>query len=106
MLSKYKWTLMFSTFTPSLFVFSAIFAASCCSHHGTYSFAKISFPFGLLGTLYQKEITDFYMILGLLQFTIYGLIIDKSRNQPMAVLMIFILHFILVGVLFLYGKGD
>jgi hypothetical protein len=103
MLSKYKWTLMYSSFTPSLLVFSIFYMGG---GHGTYSFAKISFPFGMLGTLFNKEITDFFMILGLLQFTIYGIIIDKSRNQPISVLMIFILHFILVGVLFLFGNMD
>jgi hypothetical protein len=95
MLNKYKWTLLLTTFTPSLLGTSVFLAGG---GHGTFLFTKLSFPFGMLGTIFQNEITDFFKVVGLLQFTIYGLIIDKSRNEVKAVLIIFLIYLIFVGV--------
>lgn len=76
--------------------------------HGTYVPAIMIFPFGLISfVLFDKLITPF-VILAILQFPIYGLLVDYSISKgkkQIVVSSIFIAHIIVAIVIFIF-KAD
>jgi len=63
--------------------------------HGSYSLAKIAFPYGMLSTLLTDEISAFAITIALVQFPIYGISMGISyhfRRPLKVVLVLVILH--------------
>jgi len=68
--------------------------------HGSYSLAKIAFPYSMLSTLLTDEISTFAIVIALIQFPAYGISwgISYHFRRPLQVLLVLvILHS--VGVL-------
>ncbi len=77
--------------------------------HGSYIIAILLFPFGFIGILYSRWIEVPYIILGLIQYPIYGLLIDSFRYRKgykWILLSIISIHLILaVSILILRGEN-
>ncbi len=68
--------------------------------HGTYKPTIILFPFGMIGTSFQKSITLPFTILGIVQFPIYGYLLDNIK-KTMTKYFITLIHFLLIILVFL-----
>ena len=76
-----------------LFILIAI--ASAGVGHGNYFLAKMLFPYTMLSTIVFDEITAPFLILGIVQFPIYGLILglmNRRRALVPALIGLSILH--------------
>lgn len=99
MASQYKWTVKLILFTP-LLLFVAVLSMG--AGHGTYIPSILLFPFGMLGVLFQDRISLPFIIIGILQFPVYGYIIDKalpSRRLLVILLSVLLAHVALVVML-------
>lgn len=70
--------------------------------HGTYIPSILLFPFGMLGVLLEDRISVPFIIIGILQFPVYGYIIDKalhSRRLLIILLSVLAAHAALVLML-------
>jgi hypothetical protein len=76
--------------------------------HGTYIPAMSLFPFGLFGNVLFDRITTPFVVLGIIQYPVYGFIIDKARqtNNNKVVLPILILVHIILAVLVIKLAGE
>lgn len=77
-MGKFQWTIIFSLFTPLLILLAIFFMGG---GHGTYKPTIILFPFGMIGTSFQQSITLPFTILGIVQFPIYGYLLDNIKKQ-------------------------
>ncbi|MEI7489163.1 MAG: hypothetical protein WCJ72_17485 [Chryseobacterium sp.] len=77
-MKKFQWTIIFSFVTPILLLLVVFMMGG---GHGTYIPTIILFPFGMIGTIFQKSITVPFVVLGLLQFPIYGYFLDILKNS-------------------------
>ena len=67
-----------SLLTPVLLIL-AIFLMG--GGHGWYGPAILLFPFGFIGILYSRSIELHFILLAILQYPLYGLLIDLIRNR-------------------------
>lgn len=95
MTKQYKWTSILCLLTPLLLIV-AMFAMG--AGHGSYKPAMGLFPFGMLGTIWQDSITLPFIIIAILQYPIYGFIIDKTlfaKRKKQIVLGLLLSHIVL-----------
>lgn len=106
MTKQYKWTLILCLLTPLLLTV-AVFSMG--AGHGTYMPAMGLFPFGMFGILWQDSISLPFILIAILQYPIYGFIIDKSflaRRQKLIALALLLSHVLLAFlVIKLSGKN-
>lgn len=105
MTTKYKWTIKLSLLTPLLLTM-AVFAMG--AGHGTYIPAMGLFPFGMLGIIWQDTISLPFIIISVLQYPMYGYIIDKvilTKQTKFAIPGLLLIHLILV-VIIIKLSGD
>jgi hypothetical protein len=98
MLKSYKYLLGLSLVTPLLLIIAVFFLGG---GHGWYEPAIILFPLGFLGAIRQNSDTLF-IILALLQFPLYGLLLDlatKYNNQRKVLRRMIVTHVMLVGII-------
>lgn len=95
-MKKNRWLIFFSILTPLLLLI-VIFLMG--GGHGTYIPADVLFPFGMIGTVFQDEITTPFIILGFIQFPVYGYLLDRTKNNKLKY-CIPIIHFVLMIVIF------
>ena len=69
-------TLLFVLATPAL-LFVVVLAAG--GGHGTYGLAKTLFPWTMMATAVTKSITQPFIVLGIAQYPLYGIILDFAR---------------------------
>jgi len=103
MLQNYKWTKRLIIATPIL-VFVAIFFMG--GGHGTYKPAMFLFPWGMINTMWQDRLSEPLAILGILQFPIYGLLIDISdfaNKKSLILSLIIVFHIILAIVILIFN---
>lgn len=70
--------------------------------HGTYIPAMGLFPFGMLGVLLQDRISLPFIIVAILQYPLYGFIVDKSnssRQLKLSLLTVLLIHIILATLI-------
>ena len=69
--------------------------------HGWYEPAMALFPFGMIGTIWQDTITPPFVIMGIIQYPLYGFIGDraKSNYKKQLILALLINHLILAGLI-------
>jgi hypothetical protein len=94
-----KWTKKLSIWTPVL-LFIAILMMG--GGHGMFEPAIILFPFGLIGILFSRGIELPFVFLAILQYPIYGLLIDTIGNRASlkwTVLCITTIHIVLAGLI-------
>lgn len=84
----YKWTKRLSLFTP-LFLLIALFLMG--GGHGTYIPMMLIFPWGSLLLIWKDYISVFTILLAIVQFPVYGLIIDKLKISVENILPLFVL---------------
>lgn len=95
----FKLTLKLVLLTPVL-LFIAVFLAG--GGHGWYEPAIVLFPFGLISILFSRSIELPFVILAILQYPIYGLIIDSIGNRKSikwTIISIILIHMVLAGVI-------
>jgi len=69
-------TLLSLLATP-LLLFTVVLAAG--GGHGTYGLAKMLFPWTMMSTAVTKSITQPFIVLGIAQYPVYGIILDWAR---------------------------
>jgi hypothetical protein len=89
MTTKYKNTFILSILTPILLVAVVFFMGA---GHGTYAPGILLFPTGLVSFSITGQLETPFIILAIIQFPIYGLIVDKSNDKQKAALLIFAFH--------------
>lgn len=99
MSQKYKWTRRLSLLTIPLLV---VVVLSMGAGHGSYLPAMFLFPFGLVSIVLFREITIPFVIIAILQYPVYGFVIDKVKNSEkykwIAFLILFV-HLLLAMVI-------
>jgi hypothetical protein len=95
MISKYRTTSTLALLTPVLLI-GVVFLMG--GGHGFHGPAIMLFPTGLISFSLVGSLEIPFMILAVLQFPIYGFLIDKSDNKPITLLLIISFHMILALV--------
>ena len=90
--TKYKWTIRLSLLTPLLLLISVFLMGG---GHGYFEPAICLFPCATICVIWQTTLTLPYFISGLIQYPLYGFILDKTQKKKKASLVILVLHFIL-----------
>lgn len=96
----YKYTILFSILTIPLAALSILFAGG---GHGNYFPLLLFFPFSLLGTLFNEELFFIFIILGLLQLPVYGLLLDKFTVKKVFPIIIGV-HIVCVFIVFMLKR--
>jgi hypothetical protein len=106
MIKHYKWTFTLTLLTIPLLFIAVLFMGG---GHGSYKPAIILFPFGLIGILLSDTITLPFIILGVIQYPVYGFIIDKvkatNKIRFVLPLLLFIHTFLAFGIIKLAGEN-
>src|SRR5687767_7372279 len=76
--SNYKWTIRFSILTPVL-ILICIFLMG--GGHGWYIPTFVTFPWATFNTIWQDQLSKILLIIGIFQFPVYGIMIDKSKGS-------------------------
>ena len=105
MLQSYRWTIRLSLLTIPLLCIAVFFAGG---GHGTYIPAMGLFPLGLLSTLFFDRITMPFVVMAIVQYPVYGFIIDKAivTNKDKIILPLLLLVHILLAVLIIKFSGE
>ena len=105
MTQSYRWTIRLSLLTIPLLFIAVFFAGG---GHGTYIPAIGLFPFGLLSTLLFDRITIPFVALAIIQYSVYGFIIDRGTviNKSKIVLPLLIIVHILLAVIIIKLTGE
>ncbi|WP_143075922.1 hypothetical protein [Parafilimonas terrae] len=75
---KYKWAILFSLLTIPLLVIAIFFAGA---GHGSYAPAIFLFPFCLISLPLVGQITAPFIVMAILQYPIYGFILDAFKRS-------------------------
>jgi hypothetical protein len=102
-MGKFKFTIILSILTPFLLILMFMIMNG---GHGSYAPAILLFPTGLISFLFFRALELPFLILGILQFPIYGLLIDKSKNKPKTAIIIVMLHVLLAILIFSVKKDS
>lgn len=106
MIKQYKWTVKLCLLTPLLLII-VFFAMG--AGHGTYIPAMGLFPFGMLGVLFQDRISVPFIIVAIIQYPLYGFIVDKANSSQqlrLSLLTILMAHIALATlILMLTGEN-
>jgi hypothetical protein len=105
MKTNFKWTIRFGILTPILIIICIILMGG---GHGWYTPTIVLFPWAMVNVIWQDHLSTFLMIAGILQFILYGLLIDKARGTKARNWItggILILHIIL-AVAILIARGE
>lgn len=99
------WTFWLSLLTIPLLFVAILFMGG---GHGTYIPAMALFPFGLISTILFDRITMPFVVLAIIQYPLYGLIIDKARqaNKSKIVWPILIAVHIILALLLIRMTGE
>ncbi len=86
---KYVITTILTLLTPLLI---ALVVYSAGGGHGSYFPSLVLFPSGCVSFSLFGEVTVPFIFAALLQFPIYGIIIDKSRKKLLAFVAVVVYH--------------
>lgn len=78
MIKNLKWTVRFGIITPILIVIAVFLAGG---GHGYFEPIIFLFPFPSISILVFDEINLGFALIALIQYPIYGLLIDKIKNN-------------------------
>jgi len=93
---KYKWTLKLIIWTPISILISFILAGG---GHGYYEPMIFLFPFSAILFFLFKEINSAIpLLIVLIQFPIYGLLLDSLERQLKSTWLLFLLFHLIIGV--------
>jgi hypothetical protein len=94
-------SVVFVALTPVLLVV-VVFTAG--AGHGIYSPAKILFPYTMAATSFTREIVQPFIALAIVQYPVYGILLDWARyagRVRACLLTLAAIHLIAVAVAFL-----
>ncbi len=104
-IKEFRWTLI----SIPLTVFGIIICVFLMGGgHGTYTPTIYLFPYAMLTALLEKTIGPTSIILGLIQFTVYGLIFDLTKTTKRALLFkvtLLLLHGLTIAFVLL-NRGE
>ena len=60
--------------------------------HGTYAPGILLFPTGLISFSIFHRLELPFIILGIIQYPLYGLLIDRAENKPEATVLVLAFH--------------
>ncbi|WBV56586.1 hypothetical protein PFY10_20600 [Chryseobacterium daecheongense] len=92
---RYRYTNLFAVLTVPLIFLSVFFAGA---GHGNYALITVIFPLCFLGIILPDNISMYFLVFGILQFAIYGNIIDRfggKKSLPFILAAHFL--FIIIG---------
>lgn len=97
---KYKFTLILTALTPFLIVIAVFLSGG---GHGYFEPLIFLFPFSAVSMLFFNEINLFFAMLSLVQYPVYGFIIERSktRKRKGAVLLIASIHISIAVVVYI-----
>ena len=95
---RFKWTIRAVLLTPVLLVLAIYLMGG---GHGFIEPAIFLFPTGLVSILIFDSIELPFIILAVLQYPVYGWMIDSSRNNRMSCYLIVAFHISLVIMIIL-----
>jgi hypothetical protein len=72
--------------------------------HGYYSPAKVLFPWGMAAAIWQDHLSMIAVSIAVLQYPLYGIIIDRSAKKKIAVAGLLKLHIILATIVLKYSR--
>ena len=90
------------SFLLGLFLLVAAYFVAA-NGHGTFSFAKLVFPYTLLSTMDNNPITGIYVLLALIQFPLYSFVYLKSKRSDISLLALLAIHALFVVLAFMYS---
>jgi len=87
--TEYKWTIRLTLLTPILALLSLFLMGG---GHGWYAPAIFLFPTGMVNLIWENQLSTAFLKLGLVQYPLYGLLIDKAgslklRNKRAAIII-------------------
>jgi hypothetical protein len=97
MFDRYLITTILTLLTPVLLLFVMFLMGG---GHGFYEPAIVLFPTGLVSLSIFHEIIIPFRVLAVIQFPLYGLLIDKSRDKYRTLLLIIGFHLALALITF------
>lgn len=98
---KYKNTLGLTALTPVFIVISVFLAGG---GHGYYSPAIFMFPTALISFSIANELLMPFIVLGIVQFPVYGLLLDNLQNKRATWFVLITFHLLLVALVFYTTK--
>ena len=96
-----KYTIIFSLLTTPL-AFLVIFFGG--GGHGSYLPFLIFFPVGIVGVFISESFKTLFFILGLLQFPLYGFLLDRFQNRK-TIFLISVFHLLAIFLVLVF-KND
>ncbi|MDB5199969.1 MAG: hypothetical protein JWO92_1932 [Chitinophagaceae bacterium] len=105
MRTNYKWTKILGTITPIL-ILACVFLMG--GGHGWYTPTFIIFPWASFNVIWQDHLSIPLLLLGIFQFVIYGLLMDRSKtvNTKRNLIAILLIHIILVILIISFKNSE
>jgi len=89
MLNKYKWTIRFIILTPVLLIISFFLLGG---GHGWIEPTILLFPFATIQFIRTTTMDIEFIIAGLIQYPVYGLLIDLFDKRKNIKLLLVVIH--------------
>lgn len=99
MLGRYKWTIRFIVLTPFLIIISFFLLGA---GHGWREPTIILFPFATIQFFRTTTMDVGFLIASLIQYPVYGLLIDSFNKKNTIKLVLIILHILLAITSYLF----
>ena len=104
MRNNYPWT-TFLLIISIVLIFVVFFVGSL--NPGNYDLGIIVFPWAFIQAFFQNKINFIFLILGFLQFPVYGVIIDKVKMKKLLLIVfIIVVHVVLCWSILNFGKQN
>ena len=101
---QFTWTIRFTLLTVPALIIALLFMGA---GHGTWIPATWLFPYGMIGTLFIDRVATPFIILAILQYPVYGFLIDrtgKKKKQRRRLYWIPVIHVVLAALIIIAGK--
>ena len=101
-MSDYTWTIRGALITPVLLLIAFF---SMGGGHGSYAPAIFLFPAGMLSIVVYQVIELPFMIAALIQYPLYGIILDRSQHKGITAGVLAAVHLLLFVVIYTQKSG-
>jgi hypothetical protein len=106
MVTNYKWTIRLSLLTPVLIIICIFLMGG---GYGWYTPAIVLFPWSMINIVLQDHLSFSLLIIGMFQFIVYGILLDKTRgthSQRGTRMVIFFSHIFLVALILVLNNPE
>jgi hypothetical protein len=97
--SNYRWTIRLALLTPLLALISLFLMGG---GHGWYTPTMALFPLGTLNVIWDDHLSIPLLLVGLLQYPLYGLLIDRAKSitqRRTHTILIIVFHLVLAAII-------